>query len=265
MCMNSHIETINAARAAVLLGCNNLNRPVSKPHVEFLVSEMVSGRFVATGQSIQVAESGELLDGQHRLLALTKAAKEYPFVVVTGLSESIFAKIDQGKKRTSGEALSVYGLSQGTMRAAVGARLILFEAGQNDEPVNLNKRKSVEVVVAYCASHDLDHALTDGHTLHTHGNFFTRTDWAFISEVLTRIDPVLATRFLWQLATGSEMLANDVVLFVRNRIIRTAMNATTRLPAAVKIEYVWAAWNRVREGRRSGMIKLLPDYPVSPR
>lgn len=265
MQMTTHVETINAGRAAELLGRNNLNRPVSKPHVDFLVSEMTSGRFVATGQSIQIAESGELLDGQHRLLALTKAGKEYPFVVVTGLSETIFAKIDQGKKRTSGEALSVYGLSQGSMRAAVAARLMQFEAERTDEPVNLNKRKSVEVVVAYCAGHQLDRALTDGHVLYSQGNFFTRTDWAFVSEVLHRIDSALAPDFLRQLATGSEMPANDVVLFVRNRIIRAAMNATTRLPAAVKIEYIWAAWNRVREGRRTGMIKLLPEYPVSPR
>src|SRR5262245_29083765 len=65
----SEICTITPAVATQWLRANRNNRPVRKRHISFLASEILSGNWQVNGQAIIIADTEDVLDGQHRLLA----------------------------------------------------------------------------------------------------------------------------------------------------------------------------------------------------
>lgn len=265
--MKVHIETITPERATELLGHNTSNRAANPRHIETLAKEMREGRFMTTGQTIQIADNGRLLDGQHRLLALVKAEFTCSFVVVSDLPESIFSAIDRGRRRTSGDVLGIAGYSQSNNRAALIVALLNYEGNRPVSAVAQGGGLSwaPELVMEYAATHDLERALSDGKRYSTAGPFLTRTHWAFLSELLHRLDADTAPDFLQQLASGTGLEKGDVVLFVRNRIINAALHASQSMTAPVRLEYVYKAWNRVRDNRRAGMIKIINNELELPR
>lgn len=82
---------------------NTFNRPVTPGHVATMVRDILAGRWVLTHQGISFAKSGRLMDGQHRLLAVLRAAEKTPAVhiplaVSFGLEEAVFKQIDTGAR-----------------------------------------------------------------------------------------------------------------------------------------------------------------------
>ena len=70
------------------------------------------------GEPIIIASDGTLLDGQHRLWAIVVSEATVPAVVVQGIDRSTFDTIDQGRKRTTGDVLSINGEGDSTLLAA---------------------------------------------------------------------------------------------------------------------------------------------------
>lgn len=265
--MKVHIETITPERATELLGHNTSNRAANPRHIEALAKEMREGRFVTTGQTVQIADTGRLLDGQHRLMALVKAGFTCPFVIVSDLPEGIFSAIDRGRRRTSGDVLGIAGYANANHRAALIVCLLTYEANLFGSIASRGGSTSwpPELVMEYAATHDLDRAMSDGGRYYHAAPFITRTLWGFLSEVFHRIDADAAPDFLQQLANGTGLDKGDVLLFVRNRIINASLHASNSMTNAVRLEYVYMAWNRVRDGRPKGMVKIVNGELEMPR
>lgn len=101
------IAKANRELVEYLLSMNTNNRNVRKKHVEWLVAAIKEGDFHLTGQGIGVSETGVLLDGQHRLIALRDAG--YPhsidILVVHGLKDKSQIYVDQHAKRSLADVL----------------------------------------------------------------------------------------------------------------------------------------------------------------
>ena len=77
---------LTAEKAADLLKANTQNRTVRKSHVEGLRMAFERGEYVMTHQGIAFDEEGTLLDGQHRLLAISQVPDlVFPILMTTGL------------------------------------------------------------------------------------------------------------------------------------------------------------------------------------
>lgn len=91
-----------------LLAMNTHNRSCGNNYVKNLKHAIQCGEWVATNQGIAVSRTGVLLDGQHRLFALKEAGwPAVEILLVTGLPDEVQSAIDQGKKRTVGDALKL--------------------------------------------------------------------------------------------------------------------------------------------------------------
>lgn len=103
--------------AAEWLESNTINRPLRRSVVEGLVLAYQRGEHRLTHQGIAFADSGELLDGQHRLTAIAKMHADFSveMMVTTGLPKDAFDSIDQGLKRSHGDVLRI---SQGLAAVA---------------------------------------------------------------------------------------------------------------------------------------------------
>lgn len=96
-----------------LLEHNTLNRPLSDRRVKRIAEQILSGKWRYNGDTIKVAASGDVLDGQHRLWAVIEAKKPVETIVVYGIEKEAFSTIDTLRKPRSGsDVLALAGASR---------------------------------------------------------------------------------------------------------------------------------------------------------
>lgn len=83
------------------------NRKVIPTHLRRLEKVLQDGEFVVTGETIKFDKDGNLIDGQHRLMACRNTGIPIESWVVFGLEPEVFDKLDQGKMRTAAHVLSI--------------------------------------------------------------------------------------------------------------------------------------------------------------
>lgn len=114
---------VSPEHAAELLKRNTHNRPVDQHLVRKYTALMSAGQWLWNGDTIRVAASGEILDGQHRLLASTVSAKPFTTILVEGLPSEVFTTIDTQKPRTARDVLTLAGIPDAP-RMASAARWV---------------------------------------------------------------------------------------------------------------------------------------------
>lgn len=108
--LTARFEVMTKERVERYLSMNTHNRRPSEEVIAAYARDMVEGSWLPTNQGIGISESGVLLDGQQRLLAIQRA-KAYGIVmlVVTGLDDAVQAVVDNGKKRSAADAFVLLG------------------------------------------------------------------------------------------------------------------------------------------------------------
>ena len=93
--------------ASDILRSNKSNRKIRPYWVAELARQMSGGFWREdTTETIKISASGNLIDGQHRLMALISANVSLNFLVASELDQEIYAFIDQGFKRSAGDVLN---------------------------------------------------------------------------------------------------------------------------------------------------------------
>lgn len=94
------IVTITPAMAAAMLARNNGNRSVRRNRVSGYARDMAAGRWHPdTAEAIKFSPEGELLDGQHRLLACVDAKAPFTTLVAYGVPADAHYALDTGIPR----------------------------------------------------------------------------------------------------------------------------------------------------------------------
>lgn len=106
--MKAEIVNVTPQLAAEWLRSNLNNRPLRRTVVEGLKAAFRRGEYVQTHQGIAFSESGELLDGQHRLTAIAEMRDaSFPILVTRDVPIEAFRAMDIGVKRTAADALRI--------------------------------------------------------------------------------------------------------------------------------------------------------------
>ncbi len=106
---------ITPEKATELLKNNDHNRKVTKSRVAEYAKEMLSGMWMYNGESIIISESGRLLDGQHRLMAVIDSDTTIEAELIEGVPDQsgdvdIFLTINT-KNRSNVDALTIAGFN----------------------------------------------------------------------------------------------------------------------------------------------------------
>jgi len=96
----------------ILKNQNKSNRPVKNTAVAKLVKAIQNNEWKLTHQGIAFDWHGNLVDGQHRLIAIARSGVSVPISLATDCDPSIFIACDIGTARTSGDVLSVNGATK---------------------------------------------------------------------------------------------------------------------------------------------------------
>lgn len=129
----AHVVDVTPTIARRWLDSNINNRRKSQPQVARYAADMVAGDWVFTGDPIRFHKSGTLIDGQHRLTAIASIEDtgfSVPMIVIEGLGDDAQFAMDQGKKRTTGDQLSLTGMSGSTNTiASIAHQMNIIELG----------------------------------------------------------------------------------------------------------------------------------------
>lgn len=109
---------ISPDMASRMLEKNNRNRTMSAAVVDRYRRDMEAGRWLFAGDPIRFDDAGTLIDGQHRLLAVVRAGVTLPFLVIEGLNPESQMVMDQGKRRSTAQQLSIKGVPNPVVVAA---------------------------------------------------------------------------------------------------------------------------------------------------
>jgi hypothetical protein len=105
----SHVWTVAPEQAKDWVQKNPSNRRIRQPLVERYARDMAAGAWLLSGDAIKFSKHGELLDGQHRLLACIQANRAFKTVVIFGLEEKVRLATDSGARRTFADYLKISG------------------------------------------------------------------------------------------------------------------------------------------------------------
>ncbi len=94
-------------RAAQWLKANTANRRPRPTVVEFMTKEMRRGQWVTTHQGVAFADTGELIDGQHRLMAIVASGIPQMMLVVRDLPMAAKRVIDLHQRRSPADLLGI--------------------------------------------------------------------------------------------------------------------------------------------------------------
>lgn len=127
--MEHDIEEIGPTEAKEILehpeNKKTKNRTVRPHRVDQWAKAMTNDDWELNGETIQIAKSGRLLNGQHRLAAVIKSGKKVPFLVCRNLRDDAVITIDVGSMRQVSDFLRMKGIAEGyAMAVAASINLI---------------------------------------------------------------------------------------------------------------------------------------------
>ncbi|MDH3595781.1 MAG: hypothetical protein OEU09_14110 [Rhodospirillales bacterium] len=149
-------EVAPAEAEALFNACNTSNRPLVSGRAEELTEAMKSGRFRFNGDTIRWDRNGELLDGQHRLIAVSMSGKTTRLLLVFGLDPEVFDTIDVGAKRSAADTIARLGEER--YRSEIGSAcqwLVRWQRGDMDRSDRPRKVSNSEVKGVYRDNLDL--------------------------------------------------------------------------------------------------------------
>ena len=115
----SDLKTIiTPDHAKALLAKNIANRKLSEQTYGQYKRDIINGDWQLNGETIKIAEDGELIDGQHRLTACLMANRPIECILVEGLPNTVKQSIDNGKKRTFADRAAMMGIKNGKRKAS---------------------------------------------------------------------------------------------------------------------------------------------------
>lgn len=195
--------------AAGLLEHNQLNRPLRDAHVQRIAAQIIAGKWKFNGDTIKVADTGDVLDGQHRLWAVIEAKKAVETIVVYGIERDAFATIDTLRAMRNGaDVLALNGASRyRSIMASALTWLIRWQRGGVDkfkDPKNRVENSDIEA--AFSAHPGIERAVEAAVKLRGIAN---PAIIAFLYYILTNRNAELADRMMETLRNPVSVPVND--------------------------------------------------------
>jgi hypothetical protein len=259
----AEVVTISPNHATTWLRANKNNRPVRRKHVEFLASEIISGNWQINGQAIVISDDEQVLDGQHRLLAVIQSGMDIQSLVVYGISPEAFRTIDTGAVRTGADALYLHfpDLGAATVKSVATAVQWCVHFDENVLTTGRKQKVSNTDIIEYVKKHSS--LIQCAETLQGYPHDARPLSLGVgtaLFELFCRKAPPLAEEFMHKLYTGEGISRDDAEWQLRQAFIRDAQRSA-KFPMAVKVKMVVKGWNWRRRSMPSASRQVITVHP----
>lgn len=238
-----------------VLSKNTRNRPISDAHVQRLMDEMIAGRWQYNGEAIKWSIDDVLLDGQHRMTALSQMPDDFgalPFLVVRGLATECQDTMDQGRTRSASDQLNIDGLTNHNDSRIVAGAIRVYIDWQSGALFKdrASNRVSNPMIIGWAKDHPIELEILKSVVSDRVRRVKCRP--SVTTAVLLHfhlVDGEAAREFTESLCTGAGLEMGNPILTLRERLDRIktqGLNTTDR----DMIGYFLLAWNAWRQGRK---------------
>lgn len=255
-------EKITPEIAKEMLRWNYGNRPISKPSVRLLAEQMSKGKWHLTGETIIFADSGRLIDGQHRLEAVVQSGCTIEVAVTRGVEEECYKFIDQNRPKGIKDFLSG---ADRTLLASVGKKILFVKKGflgnasikaynyTTDEAVDFIE-ENVNIIAKVARLAD---------RCYRHLNFMSKSEIGGIAGFLILFKnhkENVVEDFFMELFFSTN--GDKGVEILRNRLIQNKLNRNSHLSSKAKMAIVAKTWNAWLKGEQRKQLRANQDEDI---
>lgn len=259
--VSAQIEFVTPELAREILSKNVNNRNIKQSIVKYYQKEIERGNWDMNGESIKIAVDGTLLDGQHRLEAISRSCVGVHTFVVRGLAKETFTTIDAGKSRNHGDYLKIAGYEGNHTLLAAAARISMgFQ--KSGEYVMARGKISPEDIVCYVEKHP---GLMESMSKFQQkmGKIIPNSIVIGCHYAFSMIDMDKADEFFSLLGSGEGLFEGNPVLTLRNRLL--TMRGDGRAGEGHRrmlMYYVVHAFNAFMDGKKLGTIPYKTEFDI---
>ena len=221
---------------------NHKNRPVKDGNIKMLARAIQDGFWMEDFDPIKFDWDGQIISGQHRLMACVEAGTAIPLMCVFNLSPEARFTADTGLIRSARDGFAMLGRQNASPYTS--ALKLLWMASQNKlQFERAIGRVSMLELQQFEATLDKELFVTAMAWGQKASKWFPTSSGAALYYLFAQKDPTGAYVFFDSLVNGIGLSANDPIrLFRRFREGHAKVHRTTLLAYAIK------AWNYTREG-----------------
>jgi hypothetical protein len=237
-------RTISPEDAVLLLARNTHNRSLRPSVVDRYARDMKEGNWTVNGETIQVADDGTIINGQHRLAAVIQSGITIRFFIVTGLPITAQDTIDRNAPRNIADALRMRHESNTNVLAGAISNAIVLTSGT---PTTGEWWPSTTEALQFLEAHPNVRASAVvgdriGRALRT-----PAVSAAACHFVFSEIDEEDAEAFFDQLAIGAD-LPNDSPIYRLREFMLKEIAVPRRVGRPQLHARYIKAWNAYRKG-----------------
>lgn len=251
-------ELITPSRAKEYLEANTQNRRVKNPVVYRYADDMVNGRWkLDTGETIKISETGIILDGQHRLLAVVKANTSIMFHLAKGLPNNVFDVIDTGSNRNASDIFKIKGVKNENKLPSI---ISMYNSLKNPDRIRdshlHHKSTNAMLLEQYYKNEPYWQSVaTKSHALYlSFAKILTPSMIGGFYAYFNDLNSLMAENFMEQICTGSG-IENETVLLLRNRLIQDK-TSLRKISLSHKIALIIKTWNFFIKGDTVKVLKF---------
>lgn len=250
--------------AVEILKKNNINRRKKIRKVDQYTDDMKSGRCkTGTAESIKIASTGHLVDGQHRLMAVVKSGVAIEFLVAYEVDPKLMDVIDTGVVRTGADVFHIEGVKNSMMLPSIIRYYLVQKTGY--EKNNWEAYTNTILLNAYYERESFWQSVAVK-TLEWYvvfGKVMSKSEIGGFYALFYDIDLHDAKDFMEKLCTGHNVKTMAITL-LRNTITNDKLSVS-RMPRPVKYALIIKAWNCFR--KKEAITQLVYDpknhvYPI---
>lgn len=261
--MQTKIEKITPELAKSILAKNTSNRKISKGNLKNIKSAMARGEWKFNGDPIRISKSGVLLDGQHRLTAISESSGAFECLVIYDLDDDVFTTIDIGKKRNGSDALYINGHKNVHTLSAL-CRMILSTRLYGNPYVSQthassNESISLTMIADFADSDDFVHeSASFAQSSKKIVKMFQNSNIAYAHYVFMKDSPSLAIDFFEQLENGEYLYRNSPAKALREMFINFAIRGV-KPTKQEKLAYLFKAYRAYKRQAQVKIVRLDKD------
>jgi len=262
--MKTEVREVSPLVAEKMLEKNYNNRNVTKSNVTFLSKQMEDGKWLFDGQPIRFDSFGRLLDGQHRLNAIIKSGTTQKFLIVSGIESESFKVMDTGKNRSSGDALSVLGVSYANSISAGAKKIIKHYKGTHGKNNSGYKITNTDVVNWYEDNKGVvDVAKNCLELSKSFSNVIPSSYLIYLTYVFSDKNVLDAEKFIKELCYGSNSDLKSPSNTLRRLLISDKLSKSSMSPEH-KNAIIFKAWNSFRKNKSISFLRWNKDVEKFP-
>ena len=243
--MFSEFAELSPELASMLLKINPNNRQMKQHHVERMASDITSGLWRVTGETIVISKCGLLNDGQNRCAAVIRAGRSITVNFVFGADRESRLFMDQGLTRTPGDYLGMDGIRDPNNIAAAARKILDIERyGKLITGLSGKPSKAEVQEFAHSISTALDRSICVCRR-RGHGKVASLSSLMTAHYLMSKVDPDDADDFIEKLIDGTGLGARDPVFVVREKLI----DPKKRLNQNEQLKAMFMGWNNYRKNK----------------